>query len=651
MIPARSAFRAAVFYSVVALLMTWPLARQLTTAMPGDLGDPLLNAWILAWGSDHFTAFLGGDFNAFSRWWNANIFHPAPLALAYSEHLAPQVVAGLPVWWLTGNVLLVYNVLFLASIVLSGLGAFLLVRDLTGRPRAALVAGLFFAFVPYRIAQAAHLQVLWAQWMPMAIFALRRYLSARTSAWWVAALAALLAQQLSCGYYLVYFTPFAAAWVAWEVTSRSLWNDRRLLAALAGMGIADLALAWPFLAPYLELRALGFAARPLAEVISFSADTTAYLATHQTNRVWGSILNSLARPENDLFPGLLPLLFAAAGIAAMSWRQWSATAGTAPAAGWRRWVVYCAAGVGLMGLAGLVTFLLTGGVTWRLPGLPAVRIRGVDRNLMAVGLGGVALLALSPRARRWCRWGTDLRGCALVLLVSAIVLSWGPSPTGAGRTLEFQGPYLWLYNHVPGFDGLRVPARFAMVAYVFLTVLAGYGLAVFDRRRHGARAMVVAGTLFLVEATGVPITIGENWGDPGVRMPPPQVEPAATAPPVYIALASLPPGTVVAEFPFGFPSWELRYVYYSSVHEHRLLNGYSGGFPHSYMAAAAALHAPLEMPARAWQTLRSAGVTTVVLHRAAFDDDRAGRIVAWLEAEGGRVTGTFGADLVVTLPR
>ena len=327
MIPARSAFRAAVFYSVVALLMTWPLARQLTTAMPGDLGDPLLNAWILAWGSDHFTAFLGGDFNAFSRWWNANIFHPAPLALAYSEHLAPQVVAGLPVWWLTGNVLLVYNVLFLASIVLSGLGAFLLVRDLTGRPRAALVAGLFFAFVPYRIAQAAHLQVLWAQWMPMAIFALRRYLSARTSAWWVAALAALLAQQLSCGYYLVYFTPFAAAWVAWEVTSRSLWNDRRLLAALAGMGIADLALAWPFLAPYLELRALGFAARPLAEVISFSADTTAYLATHQTNRVWGSILNSLARPENDLFPGLLPLLFAAAGIAAMSWRQWSATAG------------------------------------------------------------------------------------------------------------------------------------------------------------------------------------------------------------------------------------------------------------------------------------------------------------------------------------
>ena len=195
----HTASRAAAFYALVAALMTWPLLPQLTSAMPGDLGDPLLNAWILAWGADHVTALIGGDLNAFTHWWNANIFHPAPLALAYSEHMAPQVVAGLPVWWLTGNVLLVYNVLYLTSIVLSGLGAFLLVRDLTGRPRAALVAGLFFAFVPYRIAQTAHLQVLWAQSMPITLYALRRYLSARSARWWLAALAALVTQQLRAG--------------------------------------------------------------------------------------------------------------------------------------------------------------------------------------------------------------------------------------------------------------------------------------------------------------------------------------------------------------------------------------------------------------------------------------------------------------------
>jgi len=649
--PARSTVRAAAFYALVAALMTWPLLTRVTSAMPGDLGDPLLNAWILAWGADHFTAILGGDLGAFSRWWNANIFHPAPLALAYSEHLAPQVVAGLPVWWLTGNVLLVYNALYFASIVLSGLGAFLLVRDLTGRPRAALVAGLFFAFVPYRIAQVSHLQVLWAQWMPLTLFAFRRYLRTRSPGWWSAALGALVTQQLSCGYFLVYFTPFVAAWLVWELTSRSLWRDGRVLAALLVMGVADVALTWPFLAPYLELRALGFPSRPLVEVASFSADTTAYFAAHETNRVWGSILTSLPRPENELFPGLLPLLFAGVGLGAMAWRRWRATSALTPASGWRRWAVIGSAALVAAGLAGLLTFLLTGGVTLRLAGLPAVRIRGVDRNLIALVVGLAGLLAFSARARLWCRWGTDLRACALVLALVAVVLSWGPAPTGAGRTLEFQGPYLWLYNHVPGFDGLRVPARLAMVAYVFLTVLAGYGLAALDRRQHGGRAMALAGALFLVEATGVPMTIGENWGNPGVAMPPGHVEPAATAPPVYRHLAGLPAGTVVAELPFGYPSWELRYVYYSSVHQHRLLNGYSGGFPDSYMAAAAALQSPLETPGRAWDTLRSAGVTHVVLHGAAFDDDRSARILAWLEAGGARPTATFGADVVVTLPR
>ena len=32
-----------------------------------------------------------------------------------------------------------------------------------------------------------------------------------------------------------------------------------------------------------------------------------------------------------------------------------------------------------------------------------------------------------------------------------------------------------LYDYVPGFNGVRVPARYAMIAGLFLAVLAGYG--------------------------------------------------------------------------------------------------------------------------------------------------------------------------------
>ena len=45
----------------------------------------------------------------------------APYALAYSEHLFTAVVMALPVWLATHNVILAYNLVFLASMALSGL--------------------------------------------------------------------------------------------------------------------------------------------------------------------------------------------------------------------------------------------------------------------------------------------------------------------------------------------------------------------------------------------------------------------------------------------------------------------------------------------------------------------------------------------------
>ncbi len=113
----------------------------------------------------------------------------------------------------------------------------------------------------------------------------------------------------------------------------------------------------------------------------------------------------------------------------------------------------------------------------------------------------------------------------------------------------------------------------------------------------------------------------------------------------------MPSGTVVAELPFGFPNWELRYVFYSSVHLHRLVNGYSGGFPEDYLARLAVLHNPLDAPERAWDALRSAGVTHVVLHRAAYPDTRHDAVMDWLRREGASVVATFGTDVVVSLPR
>src|SRR5690348_16181625 len=93
----RSAAAAAAGYLALTIVLTWPVATGLTKDVPADFGDPLLNMWILAWSARH-----PGNFNA-------PIFHPAPLALAYSEHLTPQALAVWPVLAATGNIVLAYN--------------------------------------------------------------------------------------------------------------------------------------------------------------------------------------------------------------------------------------------------------------------------------------------------------------------------------------------------------------------------------------------------------------------------------------------------------------------------------------------------------------------------------------------------------------
>src|SRR5262245_18153305 len=94
---------AAAGYALITIGLTWPLALGLTRDVPADFGDPLLNTWVLACDNEHFLRALTGHIGALGEYWNANIYYPHPLALAYSEHLTAQAVLILPVYAITKN--------------------------------------------------------------------------------------------------------------------------------------------------------------------------------------------------------------------------------------------------------------------------------------------------------------------------------------------------------------------------------------------------------------------------------------------------------------------------------------------------------------------------------------------------------------------
>jgi len=318
---AGRAAHAFALYLILSIAATWPLARGLARDVAWDLGDSILNMWILAWDVEQIRRLFAGDLSRLSTFFDANIFYPMPLTLAYSEHLVPQAIQILPVYLISENPILCYNLLFLSTYALSGLGMYLLVRELTGSSAAALVAGLLFAFTPYRLGQASQVQALSSQWMPFVFYGLARYFRSagpdgpapRVKALAGAALA-LAVQGLSSGYYLLYFTPFAVAFAIWEVGRRRLWRAWRVWLALSCAGLAVVAVTLPFLVPYAALHAQPFGHRSPAEVFRFSADVYSYLTAFSEQRIWGSILQAMPKPEGELFPGLVPLLLALIGI-------------------------------------------------------------------------------------------------------------------------------------------------------------------------------------------------------------------------------------------------------------------------------------------------------------------------------------------------
>ena len=656
--PVRSdAWRAAAAYTAVTLVATWPLGAGLGRDVAWDLGDSLLNMWILAWDSEQLLAMLRGDFARLATFFDGNIFHPAPLTLAYSEHLVPQAIQALPVYAISGNPILAYNLIFLSTFVLSGLGTYLLVRELTGRPGAAFVAGLLFAFAPYRMPQSPHIQVLSSQWMPFALYGFRRYLAAVDEGRPAlrplgGAAAAVVLQDLSCGYYLLYFSPFAGAYVLWEIAARRLWRRRAMWLQLSAAALAVLVVTLPFVLPYAAVTEDLQFTRSRAEVVRYSADVHSYGTAFSEQPLWGSVLRAHPKPEGDLFPGFATLLLAFIGI--LGWRVQAAgnttlQTSSAPVPGWRRLLAVVLGIAGVAHVAGAVAGLVYRRVVVDL-GPFELQISNINQMLLRAAVCGGLLVLVSAPARR--RAATFARGPGFYVAaaLAATWLSLGPMPQAQGRPVEIAAPYAFLYEVVPGFAGLRVPSRFAMVTALMLAVLGGLGAAWLIRWRRGLLLVAVLSVAGLAESIVVPFTVNGISPSPGFATPEARVYRPQRAPGVYRQFAQHAPEGVLAELPLGEPGFDLRAVYYSTVHWRPLLNGYSGYYPRHYGKLALAVSDVPRFPDAALEALRAFGATHVIVHEGAYVDDRGTRTVTALLEHGALELYREGPEVLLELP-
>ena len=539
-------------YVVLAVVMTWPLAAHLNRFIAWDLGDPAFICWVMMWTGGQVLKLLHGDVNALHDYWNGNIFSPERLTIAYSEHFTPQMLQALPIFAATGNMVLCYNLLFLSTIVLAGWGMYLLVRELTGRPLAAFVAGLAFAFAPYRISEGSHLQVLSSQWMPLALYGFRRYFVTGRTRPLVGASTALTIQNLSCGYYLLFFAPFAGAYCLYEMA------DRRLLRHAARLDVAH------------DRRDRG-GGRHVAvrlAVHESAASRRCWRAVRAGERgVLGRRLRVRHGPGEEhrgrarrgvserrgrRLRGLRDPRARGRGCDLGDWARASRGAHGQPAGGSGARSRAGILGIALaLDLVVSLVLMLAGSLPIALNGQP---YRDVAPLLVAAAVLGALLVVVSPAARRFVGGvaGSTL-GFYASATVAAALLALGPQIMSLGRPLG-AGPYYWLLQYVPGFDGIRVPSRYLMLVACFLAVLAGLGVAALLMRlsrRAGIALVAAASVVILAESWVVPMPTNVPLVSRGFELSPRELYTGQDMGPLYQYVRDAPGDVTLIEFPFG----------------------------------------------------------------------------------------------------
>ncbi len=140
-----------------------------------------------------------------------------------------------------------YNIVFVLSYVLSGLGAYLLAYHFTQRRGASFVAGLIFAFAPFHYYQtvAVHLGSMQQQWVPFAALFLVKFLDDLKLKNYILFLFALFLVAISEHQLLAFTLLFLAILVIIKIwQNKSLLKNKKLWLYLAVSAIFFTALVF-----------------------------------------------------------------------------------------------------------------------------------------------------------------------------------------------------------------------------------------------------------------------------------------------------------------------------------------------------------------------------------------------------------------------
>lgn len=313
----REWLAATAWFVALAVILTWPLvlspASKLAALEGQAIGDPYLNLWILGWDLQTIADQPASLFNL--RIFDANIFHPARQTLTYSDNFLLQAIALTPLYAITGDPILCYNLLFFGSLVASALAMFAFIRAVTGSTWGAVVAGTVWGFWPYHFAHQIHLQLQALYLMPLTFLFLHRVIAGRRR-WDALGLGVTVGLQAIASVYYGVIGGVGVI-VSTILISRAVGGRRvgllirRLLMAV----VIGLIVVAPVLVPYLQAQQREGFGRNLFEAARHAASPWSYVTVPRVNALYAStgVMRVDQGVEGSLFPGLVVIALAVLG--------------------------------------------------------------------------------------------------------------------------------------------------------------------------------------------------------------------------------------------------------------------------------------------------------------------------------------------------
>jgi hypothetical protein len=436
-------------YGLVAIFWTWPLILRVSDSVVGQFGDNMHFAWMIGWFEHALIDLHALPYHV------PQLNYPQGWDLARSEIPVTMVIPGLP-FAAAGNPILGYNVSVLISFVLTGWATYWWLRDLGASRSAGMLAGLAFAFSPFRIAhfRAGHLNILATMWFPIFLIGLFRALRGWPTPRWLAILSGVAfgLVSLSSQYYF-YLTALICLGLSLGyliLLDRERLRSRQLWQTIGWMAAAAIPFVVAGLAPYVRLVGEGgLPQRSVFGVVGGSASLTDFLLPSTDHFLWGAWISQHFTREQ-----------------------------------WIEGSLYVGAVVAVLAVFGTISL-------WR-----------KDQRKTVWLLAGLAFLGFIVSIGPYLHWNEQL---------VAVSLPSGLAQRIGQDSLAVRLPGYYLFKGIPFYDRMRTFKRAAVFVLLPFSALAGLGLDGLRARLRPSSARYIVGLLFVALALDFYPGPFENW--------------------------------------------------------------------------------------------------------------------------------------------